>query len=73
MLNVKCKGTHMYLCDYFSDIILITLHFPGGKGRNPNNRGVHLRLVTRGLTKSKRCLDLQVTQGQILLVSNCII
>lgn len=66
-------STCTYLCDYFSDIILVTLHFPGGKGRNLNNRGVHLRLVTGGLTKSKRCLDLQELRDSILLVSNFII
>lgn len=57
MLNVKCKGL-------FSDTIAFKLHFPGGKGRDLRNRGVHLRLVTGDLIKSKRYLDLQVTQGQ---------
>lgn len=64
MLNVKRKGVHMYSCDFFSDICCVTLHFPGGKDRNLKSRGARLRLVTGGLTKSKRCLDLQVTQGQ---------
>lgn len=57
MLNVKCKGL-------FSDTMAFKLHFPGGKGRDLRNRGVHLRLVTGELSKSKRYLDLQVTQGQ---------